>query len=144
MCEGGYQDGGGCCCWYSAVRGNEYAEGLRYQIVSFIVVDFDGGVSCLMGSGSRATVKNLSICVTSQMELLSRDNQPQKDIGIRRFWYGFLNGCGVNVHMRALLSGEHFRMWNDGGGEQKACMVLLLGENQKIVGNQRFRMSGSI
>ena len=46
--------------------------------------------------------------------------------------------------MRALLPGVHFRMWNDGGGEKKACMVLLLGENQKIVGNQRFRKSSSI
>ena len=46
--------------------------------------------------------------------------------------------------MRALLSGGNFRVWNDGGGKQKACMVLLLGENQKIVGRQRFRKSGSI
>ena len=46
--------------------------------------------------------------------------------------------------MRALLSGGHFRVWYDGGGEQKACMVLLFGENQKIVGRQRFRKSGSI
>ena len=98
----------------------------------------------LNGQWIKGNCEKWSRCVTSQIELVSRDNQIQKDIGIRRFWYGFMNGYGVNGHMRALLSGGYFRIWNDGGGEKKACMVLLLGYDQKIVGHKRFRNFGSI